>query len=99
MSLAISEREFQTKVTQLAILLGFRVYHTHDSRGSQAGFPDLVMCDGRRVIFAELKSHDGRMRPEQEAWITDLRSSGAETHVWRAGDWDLVMACLNRSRT
>ena len=39
----IAERAFQRQVVDLAQLLGYEVYHTHDSRLSAAGFPDLVM--------------------------------------------------------
>lgn len=34
------EKDFQQRVINLAESLGYLVYHTHDSRRSQPGFPD-----------------------------------------------------------
>lgn len=59
---AESEAAFQQKVEQLAGHCGWRIYHTHDSRRSAAGFPDLVMVRDVRLIFAELKSDIGARR-------------------------------------
>src|SRR5688572_19177552 len=38
-----TERAFQAQVVKYARLMGWTAYHTHDSRRSQAGFPDLVL--------------------------------------------------------
>lgn len=67
-----SEAAFQQQVLNLAELYGWRAYHTHNSRRSQPGFPDLVLIRGAELIFAELKTDKGRLRPEQEAWIAEL---------------------------
>jgi len=56
----------------LARLAGFLVYHTHDSRRSEAGYPDLTITGKGRIIFAELKSERGRLRPEQSIWLATL---------------------------
>ena len=39
----ILEADFQAQVVKLALLLGWKVYHTHDSRRSREGFPDLIL--------------------------------------------------------
>jgi len=57
-------------------------YHTRNSRGSRAGFPDWVLWR-ERVIFVELKSEGGRVKREQWAVIDGLRAAGAEVHIWR----------------
>ena len=84
----LGERAFQEAVLQLARLHGWLAYHTHDSRRSQAGFPDLVLVRGQRVVFAELKSAKGRVRPAQRVWLDRLEAAGAETYLWRPSDWD-----------
>jgi hypothetical protein len=68
-----SEAHFQQQVVQLAGAYGWRTYHTHDSRRSQPGFPDLVLVRDAELIFAELKTDKGRVRPEQAEWIKALQ--------------------------
>ncbi len=50
-------------------------YHTHDSRRSQRGFPDVVLVHPIRgiVIFAELKKKGGYPSTEQRLWLAALR--------------------------
>lgn len=98
---AMSEDQLLEWVVDVADLFGWRTYHTHDSRHSQRGFPDLVMVRGRRVIFAELKSANGTLTPEQKGWLEALLyvSSGdaitgsnpkgvaeVEVYLWRPSD-------------
>ena len=93
----VSEKQFQAQVLQLAKLSGWLTYHTHDSRRSQAGFPDLVLVRPPAILFAELKSETGRVRPEQAAWLEALggcRTVGAR--LWRPGDWPEIEETLNR---
>jgi hypothetical protein len=89
------------QVVELARLLGYLVYHPYDSRHSTPGFPDLTMvqlgCDDRpgRIVFAELKSNDGRLTPAQCTWIAALEQCpGVEVYVWRPGDWPKIVECL-----
>lgn len=81
----MTERQLQGTVQQLATLHGWRWYHTHDSRRSAPGFPDLVMVHPTqgRVVWAELKRASGRLTKDQKAWIADLEAAGQEVHVWR----------------
>lgn len=67
------EKAFMAAVIAKAKEFGWRVYHTHDSRRSEKGFPDLVCVKPPWVIFLELKSENGKLRPEQKAWLNDLR--------------------------
>ena len=90
----VSERDWQATVVQLAKLRGWRHYHTHDSRRSAPGFPDLVLVRGERVIFAELKTDTGRVSVAQREWLDALRLTPAEVAIWRPRDWDDVQACL-----
>ena len=89
-----SEAQWQATVLSYARLRGFRAYHTHDSRRSQAGFPDLVLIRRPTIIFAELKRQNGRLRPEQTAWIDELRACGMRVFVWRPSDFDEVQEIM-----
>jgi VRR-NUC domain-containing protein len=86
----VAERDFQTTVIAMARALGWRHYHTHDSRHSAAGFPDLVLWRPGRVLFVELKTDAGRLTDAQRATIDSLRDAGARAHVWRPADWATI---------
>lgn len=80
----ITEAAFQRQVVQFARLCGWTVYHTFDSRRSDPGFPDLVMVRaGRPVVYAELKTVAGRVRPEQAKWLELLRLTPSQVFLWR----------------
>ena len=85
----MSERNLQSAVLKLAGFHGYEVrYHTKDSRGSQAGFPDLVLASKKRgkLLFRELKSDSGRLRPEQKVVLEVLAACGQDAGVWRPAD-------------
>src|SRR5262245_30603180 len=91
----VSEADFQAAVLDLARLRGWRCYHTHDSRRSAAGYPDLTLVRGRRLLFVELKRRGGRPTPAQAAWLADLAAvPGVEVHLWRPADWPAVESTL-----
>lgn len=94
----LSEKGFQQQVIELATLCGWLVYHTHDSRRSAPGFPDLVLVMPPRLVFAELKSEEGRIRPEQEAWLEALSgcTQPPESYLWRPGDLQEIQEVLKR---
>ena len=80
----MTEKQFQTWVVSIAKLNGWLVYHTYDSRRSEPGFPDLVMVRGGQVIFAELKTEHGKLKPKQKQWIMRLARVGSvEVEIWR----------------
>lgn len=93
----MTERQWQGNVEDLLRLYGWRWYHTHDSRRSNPGYPDLtcVHALARRVLFLELKTEKGRATAEQNAWINDLRAAGQAAHIVRPRDLDLVHSLLN----
>jgi hypothetical protein len=84
---SMSERALQDVVLQAAAVSRWLVYHTHDSRRSQPGFPDLVLAKGGRLLFRELKTQKGTLTKEQQRWIDALRAAGADAGVWRPRDW------------
>jgi hypothetical protein len=64
-----AERDLQETLRIAALRNGWMAYHTHDSRRSESGFPDLILIrDGRMLVF-ELKAQKGRVSPQQRAWI------------------------------
>lgn len=87
----VTERDFQGEVLRAAGLPCWRTYHTLDSRGSAAGFPDIVALRGTRLVMAELKRERGRVTDAQQAWLDDLaRVETLETFLWRPSDWPAV---------
>jgi Holliday junction resolvase len=89
-----AEAEFLESVRKLARLLGWAVYHTHNSQHSEAGFPDLVMVKRPRVLFVELKSDRGRVTPAQRAWIEELRACEQEAYIIRPKHIDALTRLL-----
>jgi len=91
----MTETQFLKSVVSVAEDGGWLVYHTYDSRRSQAGFPDLVMTRAGRTIFAELKSQKGRIKAAQQNWLDELRKTkGLEVFLWRPSDMDEVVKNL-----
>lgn len=91
----MKERQWQAIVMQTARALGWRVYHTHDSRGSVPGYPDLTLVR-ERIVFAELKTDTGRVSPAQKEWLAALEAAGVECYLWRPRDRQEVDAVLSR---
>ncbi len=91
---AVSEAEWQRTVRRWAKDLGWTVYHTQYSIGADRGFPDLVLIRPPKLIFAELKSNKGKMRPEQEDWLNNLRACGLPAYIWRPSDEQIVLGML-----
>ena len=91
----IPEADWQATVVDLARLAEWAVYHTRDSRGSEPGFPDLVLVRPPRLVVAELKTARGKLRREQRVWLHLLAGvPGVEVKCWRPADWADVVATL-----
>ncbi len=76
--------------------LGYRCFHTFDSRRSEPGFPDLLLLrerDGRRYVI-ETKTEKGPVTTEQLAWIAAFSSCGIPAMVARPNDLDTVLEML-----
>ncbi len=42
-------------------------FHLKDARGERAGLPDvLIFCPNNKIIYIELKTSKGKLRPEQK---------------------------------
>lgn len=83
----ITERQLQRMIVDYCRWLHLLCYHTHDSRHSAAGFPDLVIVGPGGVLYRELKSETGRLSIAQTCWSQGLREAGVNWSVWRPADW------------
>lgn len=96
----MTETDWLQQVIDYAHLRGWLAYHTFNSRRSTPGFPDLCMVRDGRVIFAELKSETGTVRPEQKVWLEELAkvaidATNVTVALWRPGDWQTVREALH----
>lgn len=92
----MKEIQYQRRVTETCNYLGLRYYHTYDSRMNVAGYPDLTIVGPGGVLFVELKADKGRVTPQQEAWIRELRAAGSRAFVSYPKDWEMLLRELNR---
>lgn len=105
-----SEADFQNQIIDLAHIFGWRVAHFRPARTAHgwrtpvaadgAGFPDLVLVRGPRLIFGEVKSQRGELRCEQVEWLAALATVAStspmvQATVWRPDDFDEIVATLS----
>lgn len=86
----MTEKQFQSEIVKFAKRCGWSVYHTHDSRRSEPGFPDLVLVKDR-VLYRELKTDTGRISKAQKIWGQALIKAGADFKVWRPRDLQTII--------
>lgn len=88
MKLRTSEADLREQIRTLCNLYGWKIYFTFNSRHSPGGFPDLVLAlpDEGRVIYAELKSNNGKLTTSQVEWIEALRACEKEVYIWKPDD-------------
>jgi hypothetical protein len=95
-----NEASFEQTVEDMAALFGWHLYHTRDSRGSKAGFPDLVMTKKGRLVFAELKQVGKKPTAAQWVWLKLLglveTATGGIVLVrwWTPEDWPEIERVL-----
>lgn len=80
------ENDLFEAVRHLCKILGLLLYHTHDSRHSYPGYPDLVIVGPGGVLFRELKSATGRVTKDQKIWLSALQYHGLDVGIWRPAD-------------
>ena len=100
----LTERQFMRQVADFAKLCRWRVAHFRPSRTATgwrtacqfdaAGFPDLLLVRGPRLVVAELKVGGRGLTAEQEDWIAAFHATGVEAYCWRPSDWDLIERVL-----
>lgn len=102
---AMPEGLLLARIRRLALDHSYLAYHTHDSRRSELGFPDVCLARAAtatspgRLIFAELKAQQGKVTREQAIWLDVLRHTvpGIESYLWRPSDWSTITAIITRS--
>ena len=97
----MSEDQLLRQVRTLARSLGYHTYHPLQSRGSEPGWPDLVIAGHGHVLFRELKREQGRTTPAQDTWLALLTAAGHDTGIWRPTDLlhGVIHAQLRAPRT
>jgi len=96
----MSEDDLLAAVLDLARLYRWHVHHDRRSDRaivSERGFPDLVLTDGRSVLFRELKTARGKLTPDQVLWRDALIMAGADWGLWRPADWPDIERVLSRT--
>lgn len=92
---AFPEKELLARVRFMARQYGWRCYHTHNSKRSEPGFPDLCMVKVPRLIFAELKREGESPTIEQEAWLAALGAiPGVLACLWYPSDLPHIITLL-----
>ena len=96
LDLQMPEGDLLERIRQLARLQGFRTYHTLRSRGSEPGFPDLLIARADvPVVYAwELKTQRGRATAEQFAWLQVLQGRRIESAIVRPSEWPAIERLL-----
>lgn len=90
----VTEKQWQEQIRGLLKLQGYRCYHTHDSRRSEPGYPDIVAINPRtRDIFvAELKTERGIATPRQIEWLNWFELADICAYIWRPSMIDEIVA-------
>lgn len=99
--LKITEAAFQEAVLMFAGYTQWLSYHTHDSRSSAKGFPDLTLVRDGEIVFAELKAEGKEPSHEQRVWLTELARGGGNKvrcYVWKPSDWNEIVEVLGAPR-
>ena len=100
-----TEEGFLQQVKELAVACGWLAYHTRRSKGSDPGFPDLVLVKRGKLLFWELKMKParvkaGRLTDAQLDWAAELEPvtigtlGRVEYRVLRPEDWDDIEKTL-----
>lgn len=102
-----SEAQFQQQIMQLAATCGWDAHHIRPGKYGSVyktdglpGMPDLLLIGqrGQGILFAELKTANGKVSKMQEHRITQLLTNGCEVHIWRPQDMERIIKRLQTRR-
>lgn len=89
------EADFLHQVEDVARLYGWKAHHEfRTDKRTPGGWPDLALCKGARLIFAELKKEDGRLSVKQRDWLIALDGTPVEVALWRPSDMPTILRVL-----
>ncbi len=100
---SMTEKQWQETVIEIAKYHGYRAMHHLVSKGTEPGWPDLVLAREARggrpaeVLFVELKTETGKVTAAQGWWLAVLADSGHESVCWRPSQLKDVVARLSGS--
>lgn len=83
----ITEATLQKLVENYCVDKGLLYYHTHDSRRSVAGYPDLTIIGANGIMLVELKSETGRLSRSQRCWVDAAIATKTPVRVWNPRQW------------
>ena len=94
----VSEAAFMAAVVKIARQHTWLVYHTHNSKRSPEGFPDLICARaGSPLLAIETKTDTGQVTPAQAAWLAALgQCTGVVAEVWRPQDMEEICRTLRQ---
>lgn len=106
---AVTERDYQKQIADLADMYGWTWVHFRDSRrqvgphtfvGDEqaAGWPDLFLARPPELVAIEVKKELGKTTPAQEKWLEILGACGVDVFVSRPSTFNEVQRRLTRSR-
>lgn len=100
----LSEKDFQQQIIELARIYGWRVHAERPGMMQSGnwvtpiqgdrGWPDLALVKGKHILFAELKSGEGRVTQEQQEWLDALKRVTPDVYVWRPADWETIQEII-----
>lgn len=89
-----SENSWLERVIAIAEENDWLVDHVFEQRShakrTSKGFPDITAVRGKRIVYIELKSHKGKVTPDQIAWLDRLAAAHLEVYIARPCDRDGV---------
>lgn len=96
------ERYFTDDVKRYARRGGWLPFHTLHAKGSDPGFPDLILLRVPRLVVAELKIPPNTTSDWQDCWLAGFASLGLlsgphlsiETYLWTPADWPEIERVL-----
>ena len=97
-----TENVLQATIINIATKAGWEYYHTHNSKNSPEGWPDLVLArmdeegNNPEVIMAELKRIGQQPTPKQLWWLQVLQLAGIEAYLWSPMDLPFIEERLTK---